>query len=62
MRKKQLCVVELDGQGQTLDLDKNKEFQRNFQQSILLSLLEKEQLTQWQYDCCVKQVEEKGAI
>jgi hypothetical protein len=50
-------MVELEREQNNLDME--KEFIRNFQTAILLSLLEKGQLNQWQFDCCMDKLKEK---
>lgn len=57
MKRKRIYMVELEREQNNLDME--KEFIRNFQTAILLSLLEKGQLNQWQFDCCMDKLKEK---
>jgi hypothetical protein len=45
-------IVEIEKNNNAIDLNSNKEFIMNFKNAILLSLLNKKQITQWQYEKC----------
>lgn len=55
MTKKQLKLVEIQS-GEQLTQAQTQAFLQNFQAALLLSLLESDLLTQWQYELCVKEV------
>ena len=57
MKRKRIYMVELEREQSNLNTE--KDFVWNFQTSILLSLLEKGQLNQWQFDCCMDKLKEK---
>ena len=54
MKKRRFYIVELGLEDKNLDLDANRSFKINFQKSILLSLLEKKQIDQWQFERCIE--------
>ncbi len=59
MKKRQLYIVELNDSKEQIKPCEQNDFNKNFQTAILLSLLEKGQLTKWQFDCCVDKINEK---
>ena len=61
MKKRQTIIVGLEKDKKT-GLDSNREFVKNFQRAILLSLLERGQLNQHQFELCVKELEQKKSV
>jgi len=51
---KRLILLPLDKETRKIELSENKDFYINFQKSILLSLMGKKQLTEWQFERCVE--------
>jgi hypothetical protein len=51
---KRLILLPLDKEIKKIELSENKDFYINFQKSILLSLMGKKQLTEWQFERCVE--------
>jgi len=51
---KRLVLFPLDKEIKKIELSENKDFYINFQKSILLSLMGKKQLTEWQFERCVE--------
>lgn len=50
-------MIELELEERNGDLRNNKAFIVNFQTGILLSLLENKQLTKWQFDLCMEELQ-----
>ena len=60
MKRRQLYMIELGPEPQRIDPQKNQDFIENFQTAILLSLLENKQLTKWQFDICVDELQKQS--
>ena len=56
--KNEVCVPDYTKEPD-LDSKEFRAFHSNFQKSILLSLLERKNLTQAQYECCMEKVIQK---
>ncbi len=56
MRKKQKIIIRQDNDRKDTDLYQEKEFIDNFQISLLFALLEKELITQYQYEQCTEEI------
>ena len=56
MKKRRLYMVELEKAHPDAEIEKNHDFLVCFQTAVLLSLLKSKKLTQWQFDCCVKEL------
>lgn len=59
MKRRQFYMVELEPSEEHNDLGLQKDFVRNFEAALLLSLLEKGQLNKWQYDCCMDEIKKR---
>ena len=59
MKKRQLYMIELEPEPQSIEPEKNQDFIENFQTAILLSLLENKQLTKWQFDFCLGELQKQ---
>ena len=59
VKKRRFYIIELGLEDKNLELDANRSFKINFQKSILLSLLEKKQIDQWQFERCIEELEKQ---
>jgi len=53
-------MIELEQEKEKEEKDNFQEFYNNFQTAILLSLLENNQLTKWQFDFCVDELQKQN--
>lgn len=56
IEKKKFTIVEVDENNQSTDLNKNYLFIENYETALLLSLLEKQLLTQVQFERCMEEL------
>jgi len=56
IEKKKFTVVEVDENNQNTDINKNYLFIENYETALLLSLLEKQLLTQVQFERCMEEL------
>ncbi len=60
MAKKCFMFVEVVDDEQSDKLSDPKAFLQNYQTALLLSLLDKNLLTQWQFDRCVEELQKQS--
>ena len=57
---KSFKLIEITKDEKQTEVDTNKKFTINFQEALLLSLLEKKLLSQWQFERCMEEIKIKG--
>jgi hypothetical protein len=56
MAKRRFALVEIEADKQSVKQFQPQAFMQNYQTALLLSLLEKNLLTQWQFDRCIEEL------
>ena len=59
MKRRQLNTINLESKPAEACFEKNKEFIKNLETAILLSLLAKGQITKWQFDFCIDELKKQ---